>query len=1293
MKRLVNFLIGLLFISLMASTVHAALPNVTVISPNGGSIFGTWELEATATDSDGYITNVDFYHNDNGSGWMFIGTNTSVSGTSHYFDWDTTVFSNGNNYSIKAIAIDNNSDTANDTSDAMISVANIPPTVTVDYPNGGETLSDDVTITATASDDVSVNDVTFSYSEDNGGNWTLFPSGTDTSSPYTYDWNTTAYPNGTQYLIKAVATDDLGLTSNDTSDSNFTVINIPNVPPIVSVIWPNGNETISNGTITLKASANDPDGSITKVDFYYTTNGGTDKNLINSATTGPTYEVSWATLGITNGPNYQIIAIATDNRSVTTSDISNNTFLIANNHSPTLTNGKSNISSGISPLKVRFTVEYKDIDNDTGTVDIYIDGTSHAMTAADSNAPDVGITYEYITTLTASTSSTDYSFYFEADDGVNSVETTSPKTVTVNPATFESGNRIWDESASMSTTYTWNPQSFSGFYYDLDTDEGGETLTIEDIDSSLGSGDIIYKTSPIPVNFEYGTWGKYNVIGFMAERYFAGYRDVTTFASSSENLLAKRQLSKVLLDTDDRYRVNAGSALELEEGYEFMITEFGSGGDAVMVGLFKDGGKVKEDIVSEGDTFVYKKDLGSARDIPILAIYIKTVFTGIETSTVIVEGIFQISDSYTDVDPGDEFGQMEISSTSSSGITMKNDRSVSLGAGDDFNLMGKINIIVADSSTLRFAPYVDMSEPGTYELRGTVTDDASFDWTPFNFEALLYDIDIGDGDETLHIGRSGRTVAANQLTYTTKPIDMKFEHSGDGWNEFQSIGFMGDTYFAGYKSGSAFVSSDRSLVDEGKLSKILIDEDKRHTLYIGNSLPLQEGYSLRIDEISRSGGALMFTILKDGEEIDTDIANEGDNYVYEIEVDKTDIPIIVVHIDSVFRGMETNSVFIDGIFQISESFTTVENGDSYGIMEVTSASSTSIVMKNKDDSFSLGEGDTISIMGDINIKVADDSTVRFYPFKEVIVEEPLYLELEIPSSVYQNEDLTIKVTSDGDEVKGAAIKFGDAEIGTTDSSGELVYVPEDAGSFTVTASMSGYESDSDDIEVLYQPKVLMVSAPLVVDRGESIVISVTSEGAGISGASVKFGNKDLGTTPASGNITYTPDEVGTFTISASKSGYQDATKDIDITDPGAKLVFSNLTIKPKIVEPGENVNITVQASNFGTLREAQTMYLKVNGEDVASHDLILGPGEIVTIQFNMNRSKSGTYLVEVDGRSDTFKVTGLELGSTSIIVLGIIAVLSTTAIVYSISQGTLTLDIIAVKAQAFERMLRHLVEK
>jgi hypothetical protein len=91
--------------------------------------------------------------------------------------------------------------------------------------------------------------------------------------------------------------------------------------------------------------------------------------------------------------------------------------------------------------------------------------------------------------------------------------------------TYESGNRIWDEDMNLSHTYTWTPQSFSGFYYNPDTDEGKETLTIRDIDRSIDSGNIKYVSEPIVKEFECNSFGNYYVIGFMAERYFAGYEE------------------------------------------------------------------------------------------------------------------------------------------------------------------------------------------------------------------------------------------------------------------------------------------------------------------------------------------------------------------------------------------------------------------------------------------------------------------------------------------------------------------------------------------------------------------------------------------------------------------------------------------------------------------------------------------------------------------------------------------------------------------------------------------------
>ena len=1272
-------------ISLAAPAAPTNVQVKDVEDDDGGYINITWDK---SVDDGVNVTSYDIRRATEQDGTYSLRGNTS-NGIEIYTD-NTE---DGIDYYYKVNASDGTNSSSSDPKGPVYSEDNKPPEISY-VENGTVTNSTAVITWKTHEDSTSRVEYGIDSTSENDNS--------SSSNVTSHEITLTGLNSSTTYKYRVFSTDQAG-NSNESEEKSFTTSSdttVDTTKPTVKDTYPQNAGTNINITDNIRAEFSEKmNGSTLNTNSFFLNISSNSSPISGNVT----YDSS--TMTATFNPdeylNYNMGYTATVTTDVT--DLAGNslnetkTWIFTaeleetSNHPPTAKNDSVNPTSGVTPFTFYFYVTFTDDDNDTLESEyLYINDEKFEMEEDDSSDQVTSDGKDYVFNRTISDVGT-YKYYFEASDGNDTVET-DEKEFVVNSKTYSSGNRIWVEDAGMSDTYTWDPQSFSGFYYDLDNDRGKETLTFKNIDGSLKSGEIIYETSPISIDFEQDIWETYEVIGFMADRYFAGYTDNTNFASDSDSLLDERQLSKVLLDTDKEYHLRSGTSLELEEGYELRIAEFGSGGDAVMVALFKNGEKVTEDIVEQDDTFVYEKDMGGARDMPIIAIYFDNVFVGTETSTIVIEGIFQVSDNYIDVDRGDEFGLMTVKTVDSSHIIMKNDDSVSLGEGDDFNLMGKINIIVADSSTLRFAPYVDMSEPGTYELRGTVTNETTFKWTPFNFEGLLYDIDTGEGDETLHIERSGRSVDDNELTYTTNPISKKFEHSGDGWNNIQSIGFMGDTYFAGYLEESSFISSDRSLIKEGKLSKILIDEDKKHTLHIGNSLTLEEGYSLRIDEISREGDALMLALLKDGEEISTDIASEGDTYLYEIDVDGTDIPIIVAHIDRVFRGMETNSVFIDGLFQISDSFTTVEKGDSYGIMEVTSFSSSSIVLENE-DSFSLDRDDTINIMGEIKFKVADHSDVRFYPFQEIIVEEPLYLDLDIPDSVYENEEFTISVTSDGDEVEDVSIIFGDSEIGTTDSDGELIYTPIETGEFKVTASKSGYGSDSEDIEILYQPKLLEISAPLLADKDETIVISVTSEGKSVSGVTVMFGSNDLGTTPSSGNITHTPDQIGTHTITASKSGYQDTSKDIDITDPGARLVYSNLTIEPKSVQPGENVNITVEAANFGTLRDADTMTIKVNGEEIATEDLVLGPGEITTIEFTLNRSKPGTYLVEVDGRSDTFKVMGSQFNSTAIVVLAILSILSITAVIYSFAQGTLSFDIIIGKAQAFKESIMRLIEK
>ncbi|MBN1323779.1 MAG: S-layer protein, partial [Methanotrichaceae archaeon] len=73
-------------------------------------------------------------------------------------------------------------------------------------------------------------------------------------------------------------------------------------------------------------------------------------------------------------------------------------------------------------------------------------------------------------------------------------------------------------------SYTWNPQNFAGFYYDIDDDLGNEEITMAITGTKLEEpSGVKYSTSKQENDFEFEDWGWYYSIGFLGENYFAGY--------------------------------------------------------------------------------------------------------------------------------------------------------------------------------------------------------------------------------------------------------------------------------------------------------------------------------------------------------------------------------------------------------------------------------------------------------------------------------------------------------------------------------------------------------------------------------------------------------------------------------------------------------------------------------------------------------------------------------------------------------------------------------------------------
>jgi S-layer protein (TIGR01567 family) len=857
-------------------------------------------------------------------------------------------------------------------------------------------------------------------------------------------------------------------------------------------------------------------------------------------------------------------------------------------------------------------------------------------------------------------------------------ESTKTWTVNVQSAYYSGGNRIWDQSQNMSKTYTWNAQSYSGFYYDLDSGVSSEEMTITDIGRSIDSGNIEYVTRPTNTKFEHDKWGSYQVIGFMAEKYFAGYsKENSTVIGDDVSLISDGILAKILTDNDDKKSANAGQSLALEEGYSLNIKEVDVNGNSVWVQLEKDGKVVDETFVSSNQDYVYKIDLGKATDVPLIIVHFGTVFSGTETSAVFVQGVFQVSDDFVEIKNGDSFEKMEVKSISSSEIKMENGDDLGLDRGDTVDLMGKIKFQVADSSELRFAPILDTSEAGTYELRGTVYDEDVDNtlptWNPFNFEGFYYNIDEGIGTEELKVEElDGNSIPSDKLVYQSTPQPVNFEHNN--WGNFTVVGFMADKYFAGYPDGAVNGDVDRvSLLSNDILSKVLTDSDDKQSLYSGSALTLEEGYSLSIKEVDVNGNSVWIQLEKDGKVVDDGFVSSNQDYVYKTNIGKAeDIPLIIVHFGTVFSGTETSAVFVQGIFQISSNYTEISSKDAFGKMEVSSVSESGITMKNNDD-IGLDKGDTTEIMGNVSFKTADASTLRFYPF--VLIDtgngtSGSGLNVNLPAEIIQGESFNIQVTAQQKPVEGASVKVNTTSIGKTDANGTLAYKAENLGALKLSVEKDGYTTVSRSVNVIPPKEKMTVNiSPETAYIGDSITIEAIKSigGAPVEGANVSINGNLINKTGSNGKTTYKADKNGTLKIAVAKEGFLNQSIDVNVRNFEAVYEFSKLVIKPLEVGAGDNTTISVNVNNTGNAAGNKTVELLVNGNVTDSQEVSLGVGKNTTVTFEHGEEVPGSYKVEVGGQTATYTVT--EKSSVIWYVLGAFILLIIGGAAYYFTKG------------------------
>jgi S-layer protein (TIGR01567 family) len=1026
---------------------------------------------------------------------------------------------------------------------------------------------------------------------------------------------------------------------------------------------------ITDSTANISFSVDQPDAD-TIINYGTTSDLGTLSNWDNSTSSNRNIEL----YGLQNSAlySYSIIAYNGTNESYFDKSIPR-TFETLNTSVPpvskiaptiTATNPEQSIHTTVN-IPMNFSVSFSDIVNVVWySNSTEVNNENSVQSAYYSNNAAVVGTYNVTVVGSNDNGSVSYSWEFIVD-----------------PEKSGYGNRIWDGSKNMSTTYRWDSFSFAGFYYDLDTNLSTEELVIKNINRLINVGDITYRSSPQEVNFVYSPFGYYQAIGFMANKYFAGYKNTTISDSTNPfgdiSAMAQGQLHQVLLDDDSKRTISVGGTLELQDGYVLKATDIDLNARTMLLSLLKNGVEVDSSPLSAGETYVYTKTIGNVQDLPLILVRFDSVFSGQELQAAFIKGIFQIAEEPTSINVGDTYGSMEISEINANNITMDNTNSVGLSPGTTVDLMGDLKIIVADDSNLRFA--LSVARTGEYEVRGTIYP-ITQEWTPMNFGlnvgasniGFYYNLDEDIGTEDLKVDSiDGNTIPVGGLTYSTSPQEVSFNYTNFG--KYQVVGFMADKYFAGY-SGQTLPNptnsfGDISTISQGQLHKVLIDDDSKYTITLGGTLTLQDGYVLKATDIDLNARTMLLSLLKNGVEVDSSPLSADQTYVYSKRVGNVEsLPLILVRFDSVFAGQELQAAFLRGIFQIEETQTSVQAGDSFGNMEVDTISKDSITMTNS-NSIGLSRGTSADIMGDIKFKVSDSDDVRFYPY--VLVTPSMVgerLALDIPARATGGDTININVTAGGIPIEDASIAISPetgVEANNTDVNGtsSFTFPTRSKGIYTVTVSKTGYESTNKTIDIQqFIEGTLSINVPAVIDQFQRIPIHVTANNTAVNDTNVTYDNVTIGSTDDNGNLSYTFNDNGTHTLTATKDGYVGVSLDVNIRAPFSDFKVIDINITPSSIFTGEDITIRSNVTNDGTKEDTKSIDLIINSTPVSNISVALGPKETKEINFTQRISlPEGNYTVEILGQKGLVyvqKKSSNNLYITAIIatIIGIIAI-------------------------------------
>ena len=110
----------------------------------------------------------------------------------------------------------------------------------------------------------------------------------------------------------------------------------------------------------------------------------------------------------------------------------------------------------------------------------------------------------------------------------------------------------------------------------------------------------------------------------------------------------------------------------------------------------------------------FEDSLGGETDAPIFVTYVDSVFAGATSDMVQLRYTWVVSRDVTEINTGDEFGALEVTSTSGNSLNLTNkEESIDLSQDTIESVAGAMKIKIADDDeVLRFYPFAEVTIEG-----------------------------------------------------------------------------------------------------------------------------------------------------------------------------------------------------------------------------------------------------------------------------------------------------------------------------------------------------------------------------------------------------------------------------------------------------------------------------------------------------------------------------------------------------------------------------------------------------